>query len=154
MKNILVLNMGMKSIRSIVYSDNGEKLSFAARPIQTMLNAECVEQDTNEWWNCAAEVIKESLIDIGKDSVDYLTVTASSSCLVSINKNVKPLGNCIMVSDRRAVEEAKEIENTKSYKRIKDNTIIHLKVVCSIVFVLVNHVNLLQRYEEKMEYRV
>ena len=122
MKNILVLNMGMKSIRSIVYSDNGEKLSFAARPIQTMLNAECVEQDTNEWWNCAAEVIKESLIDIGKDSVDYLTVTASSSCLVSINKNVKPLGNCIMVSDRRAVEEAKEIENTKSYKRIKDNT--------------------------------
>ena len=38
MGNILVLNMGMKSIRSIIFNEQGEKLASAARPIETFLS--------------------------------------------------------------------------------------------------------------------
>lgn len=115
MKNALVLNMGMKSIRSIVFSETGEKLGTAACPVQTILNAECVEQDPNEWWAKAAQVIRASLVDVGKENIDYITVTASSSCLVCVDKNGDSLDKCIMVSDRRAVAETEKIKNAQSY---------------------------------------
>ena len=44
-KTILVLNMGMKSIRSIIFDEEGNKLASAAVPIATSLTGECVTQD-------------------------------------------------------------------------------------------------------------
>ncbi len=39
MKTILVLNMGMKSIRSIIFDSEGNKLASYAVPIETSLTA-------------------------------------------------------------------------------------------------------------------
>ena len=50
MGNVLVLNMGMKSIRSIVFAADGEKLASAARPLESFLNGDMVEQNPVEWW--------------------------------------------------------------------------------------------------------
>ena len=41
-KTILVLNMGMKSIRSILFDQNGNKLAQSALPIVTSLTGEYV----------------------------------------------------------------------------------------------------------------
>lgn len=105
MGNILVLNMGMKSIRSIVFSPSGEKLGSASRPLETLLNSNYVLQDPVEWWEKAKLVVRESLVDVGGETVDCLTVTASSACLVCVDAHGEALGKCIMVSDKRASEE-------------------------------------------------
>lgn len=115
-KYILVLNMGMKSIRSIIYSLDGEKVATSSRPIETYLDKERVTQDPNEWWEKTKTVIRESTNDINPRDVTYLTVTASSSCLTCVDKNVNALEKCIMVSDRRAVAEAEELEKIRGSK--------------------------------------
>ena len=48
--------------------------------------------------------------------VRYLTVTASSCCLVPVDERGLPLYNVIMVSDKRAQSETEAIANLPSYQ--------------------------------------
>ena len=121
-KTILVLNMGMKSIRSIIFDEAGNKLAGAARPIVTSLRGEMVTQTPAEWWSKACEVIRESVSEVGDTFIDYLTVTASSSCLICVDKNGEELLPCMMVSDKRAKAESDIIEAVSSFLRVKEKT--------------------------------
>jgi len=100
---ILVLNLGLKSIRSILFDLEGRKLAHASLPVQTALKEDRVEQDPCEWWEKGVTVMQETARyrNLGRE-VAYLTVTASSSCLVPVDGAGAVLGPAIMVSDRRA----------------------------------------------------
>lgn len=113
-KKILVLNMGMKSIRSIIFDQRGNKLASAACLLSTGLNESRVIQEPNEWWECAAKVVRKSVRDLGGAKVDYVTVTASASCLVYVDEDGDALDSCIMVSDKRAEKEAVEISELEA----------------------------------------
>lgn len=122
MGNVLVLNMGMKSIRSIVFAADGEKLASAARPLESFLNGDMVEQNPVEWWEKAREVIRESLRDIGKDNIEAITVTTSSACLVCVDSDGNPLGKCIMVSDKRARAESDALSKLPAFQAVSQQT--------------------------------
>ncbi|MDF2565865.1 MAG: Xylulokinase [Massilibacillus sp.] len=122
MSKILVLNMGMKSIRSIIFNSNGEKLASASKEIETFLSEEFVLQDPAEWWEKAGLVIRESLRDLKKEKIEYITVTTSSACLVYVDKNCRALDKCIMVSDKRAKAESEELKKAEQFSKVKENT--------------------------------
>lgn len=122
MKTILVLNMGMKSIRSIIFDEEGNKLASSAIPIETSLQGETVTQAPLEWWKKACAVVRESLMDAGNIVVDYLTVTSSSSCLVCVDQEGEALLPCMMVSDKRAREESSIIRNMDIFSDIETRT--------------------------------
>lgn len=113
-KKILILNMGMKSIRSIIFDQWGNKLASAACPLSTGLNESRVIQEPNEWWDCAVKVVQKSVKDLGGETVAYVTVTASASCLVYVDENGEALDSCIMVSDKRAEKECAELTALES----------------------------------------
>lgn len=121
-KKILVLNMGMKSIRSIIFDEEGNKLASAAVPIVTSLTGETVTQSPMEWWEKACEVIRETVADAGNVLIDYLTVTSSSSCLVCIDKNGDALLPCMMVSDKRARAESDSILEMPAFAEVKEKS--------------------------------
>ena len=75
MKNVMVINMGLKSIRSIIFAENGMKIGSASIAINTAINDKCVEQNPNEWWEKAAIVIHKSMKDAGTQNIDFITVT-------------------------------------------------------------------------------
>ncbi|MCM1230990.1 MAG: hypothetical protein NC489_12735 [Ruminococcus flavefaciens] len=64
MKTVLVLNMGMKSIRSIIFDSEGNKLASAALPIETFLSGECITQNPYEWWEKAKRVVKKTVEEV------------------------------------------------------------------------------------------
>lgn len=121
-KTILVLNMGMKSIRSIIFDEDGNKLASAAVPIVTSLTGECVTQVPAEWWEKACRVIRETMTDAGNIFVDYLTVTSSSSCLVCVDKSGEALLPCMMVSDKRAKAESDSILEMPIFDELKEKS--------------------------------
>ncbi len=122
MKTILVLNMGMKSIRSIIFDETGNKLASSSLPIVTLLTGETVTQNPTEWWHKACKVIEETVLDAGNISIDYLTVTSSSSCLVCVDKNGAELLPCMMVSDKRAKTESDSIAASSTFMQVKERT--------------------------------
>lgn len=122
MGKILVINLGMKSIRSIVFDFDGNKLGSSSRAIETYLNEEYVMQDPSEWWEKAAVVVRESMVDLDKEEVDYITVTASSSCLLCVDRYGNEFDKCIMVSDKRARGQAELLKDKAEFKKLRDRS--------------------------------
>ena len=116
----LVLNLGLKSIRAIVFGDKGRIIVNCSKPLSTVLNGDSVEQDGDEWWSKGVDVINEALEnDDIRNKLEYITVTASSCCVVPVNTCGHPLSNIIMVSDKRASQECIDISKLESYKDIR-----------------------------------
>ena len=116
---ILVLNLGLKSIRAIVFDASGRRISIAARKVNSRLVGDWVEQDATEWQRLMHEVVRE-VIDMPKlkGAIEYITVSCSASCLVSVDANMKPTYRVIMVSDRRAIAEGKRISEDAEFQKL------------------------------------
>ena len=114
---ILVLNLGLKSIRAIIFDTEGKKIKSSALPVNTFLKGNNVEQDPNEWLEKGLSVIHDVLFDSEiRKKVAYITITSSSSCLVPIDKEGNSSYNCLMVSDKRAKEESEEVIASSWFK--------------------------------------
>lgn len=101
----VVLNLGLKSIRAIVFNVGGAKLAAASRAIQTTIRDEWVEQDPDEWWRLGCDCLREVNDFVGRPA-PLLTVTASAACLVALDERGASVRRSIMVSDRRAVSQS------------------------------------------------
>ncbi len=121
--SILVINLGLKANRAIVFDLEGRKLASHHEPVKTIVRHEIVEQDPSEWWTKTKEVLDIALMEESiRSSIKYLTVTSSSSCLVCVDKKLKPLINTIMVPDKRAQEQSKFIDGLSEFDEVKTNT--------------------------------
>ena len=122
----MVLNLGLKSIRAIIFDSGFNIISSSAKPLTTFIDDTYVEQCPNEWWEKAIDVMRQSLAKINRSQkIMSFTVTASSCCVVPVDINGYPLSRVIMVSDRRAGKQNEYIlENEKYKKLVSDNRIL------------------------------
>lgn len=121
MSYVLVLNMGLKSVRSIIFDKKGNKLSSSSLPLETALSGVHVTQSPSEWWSKSQRVIIDSIHKAGVE-IDYITVTTSAACLVCVDEIGNELERAIMVSDKRAIAESKELEKTMTFENVETST--------------------------------
>lgn len=108
----LVINLGLKSIRGIVFNHDGKQIYTSSRSVYSKLIEGKVEQDVAEWKNKLESILQEiSSIDYLNNKIEYITSTTSSSCIYGADKEGKPLTKVMMVSDKRASKESDEITN-------------------------------------------
>lgn len=122
MANVMVINLGLKSIRCIIFNQNGLKLGGAALAVNTAINDKRVEQNPSEWWEKAQNVMLQAVSEACTGRIDYITVTASASCLVCMGSGGNVLGKAFMVSDKRAEKEAEFINGMREFSTVKENT--------------------------------
>lgn len=114
--------MGLKSIRIIVFDSDFDVLASCSKPITTALNGLKVTQEPNEWLSVANDLFSKTFVDIDPESIDCITVSASSSCLVCSDNSGNSLFEAIMVSDKRATQEAEDISCSHSFEDVKKKT--------------------------------
>lgn len=115
-----VVNLGLRSIRTVVFNEKGEIVSKSSLPVKTFILGSHVEQDPNEWWNGFIYTFREATKEINvRKKVKYISFTVSAACIVPVNKVGLPLYNAIMVSDKRAVKQSEKVKMTNSYKEIE-----------------------------------
>lgn len=105
-----VINLGLKSLRFMVFDKDGIRLAHAARPVHTVLGSQIVEQDAEEWIRVAREVIVECGRSVQLRDVRHVAVTASASCLVPVDSGGVPLSKVVMVSDSRSQHMISRVE--------------------------------------------
>ncbi|MBR1396791.1 MAG: hypothetical protein IJ563_04585 [Selenomonadaceae bacterium] len=127
-KNVMVINLGLKSIRCIIFDQNGMKLGSAAIAVHTAVNDTYVEQDVTQWTNNAIKVMQTALKESRVSRIDFITVTTSASCLVCIDENGNPLCRALMVSDKRAKREVNEINAMPEFQSVRDKTGLDMSV--------------------------
>ncbi|WP_179344636.1 xylulokinase [Winogradskyella ursingii] len=107
----LVINLGLKSIRGIVFNEDGKQVYSSSRAVYSKLIGDRVEQDAKEWKKKLEDILEEiASIDILNDKIEFITSTTSSSCIYGANEVGEPITKVMMVSDKRAASEAEEIE--------------------------------------------
>ena len=107
---ILVLNLGLKSMRAIVFDDRGRRLLTAARPVHTFLEGDRIEQDPAEWRRLTLEVLAEATATPAiRDALKAITITTSACNLVCTAPDGSALGRAMLVSDTRAATEATDL---------------------------------------------
>ena len=121
----LVINLGLKSIRIIVFDDEAKVIYSDSLPIQTFLKKNRVEQDVNEWKDLLFKLL--NVLNLKTDligKIKYITSTASSSCVFAYDRDMQPITNVLMVSDRRAFKEVSSIKSNSVFiERNKETTI-------------------------------
>ena len=119
----LIVNLGLKSIRIIVFNNSGNVLYSNSLPVHTSLKNDRVEQDAEEW-----KILLYNLLDELRDKtdlipkIDFITSTTSSSCVYGCDTQMKPITKVLMVSDKRASHEVASITAKSIYirKNIKE----------------------------------
>lgn len=115
----LVINLGLKSIRAIVFDESGRRILTSARRVNSRLVGEKVEQDALEWRDKLYDVVHEvSASSDHKSALRNVTVSCSASCLVGVDVDLNPVTKVIMVSDRRAQEQAKQLAELPEMQRL------------------------------------
>ncbi|MDR0745067.1 MAG: FGGY-family carbohydrate kinase [Mediterranea sp.] len=115
----LIINLGLKSIRAIVIDENANQIYSMSRPVRTYIYKDFVEQDANEWQELLYELLDELRLYTNVISkVQYVTVTTSSSCILGLGEQNKPLTKVMMVSDKRAIPQLTYIRDLVEYKEI------------------------------------
>jgi sugar (pentulose or hexulose) kinase len=116
MSKYLVINLGLKSIRIIVFNEKGDQIYVNSKPVHSNLVSNRVEQDTKQW----AKNLSDLLLDLKKTSlsreIEYITSTTSSSCIYGMNEYGQGTTAVMMVSDKRALHQVERIVDLKSYK--------------------------------------
>lgn len=118
----LVINLGLKSIRAIVFNELGNQIYVNSLKVITSLMGKNVEQDPNEWFKHLNELmqeIKEKTLLAKK--IKYITATASSSCIFGVNKGGRPTTKVMMVSDRRSEDQVKIINTNPIFIKNASN---------------------------------
>lgn len=108
----LIINLGLKSIRGIVFNEEGVQLYVCSKAVYSKLIDNKIEQDALEWKEKLEEILEEiGSVDSLSDKIEYITSTTSSSCIYGMNEKREPITKVMMVSDKRASREAEEIGN-------------------------------------------
>jgi sugar (pentulose or hexulose) kinase len=109
----LVVNLGLKSIRGIVFDDTGTQIYAKAFPVHTTIFGNNVEQDATEWLQLLERILSDlqSNTSVGSH-IERITVTTSSSCIVGLDSLKKPATKVLMVSDKRSKEICEELATT------------------------------------------
>jgi xylulokinase len=116
---VCVVNLGLKSMRAVVFDEDGRRLAISHHPIATEMGEGRVEQRPDDWWNAGLRAMDEVLADRQVAAgVSLLAVTASAGCLVPMTRDGTALGNAIMISDVRAAEQARRIEGTAEFAEL------------------------------------
>ena len=116
---ILVVNLGLKSIRAIIFDFDGRRIATAARRVNSRLSGDWVEQDAGEWTEKLYQVVREVADSTNvRSGIKYVTVSCSASCLVPVDGSMTPTSRVIMVSDRRAAEEGRRIADNTHFQEL------------------------------------
>ncbi len=110
MKNYLVVNLGLKSIRLIVFDEAGQQVFVRSKPVFSRLTVDNVEQNAEEWESHLNELLLELKDQTSLAStITHITSTTSSSCIFGVNEVGEPTTRVMMVSDKRSKVQVSEV---------------------------------------------
>lgn len=120
---VLIINLGLKSIRFIVFDSYGEVQYTDSELVNTRVFDGKVEQDAREWdkhFNSLLKRLQNHPSGITNE-IDKISSTTSSSCNFVIGKDGSIISKVLMVSDKRATKIAKDLNDSKFNVRVSSS---------------------------------
>ena len=114
MKNIIALDLGTSSMRSILYTDKGKALAaFGHEYHSEYPKPSWVEQDPDTWKKASADVLSQMAAFMKEHGhrAEGIAVTSQRSSLIPMDAEGKPLRHAIMWQDKRTIEQCEILKS-------------------------------------------
>lgn len=112
----LVINLGLKSIRGILFNGIGKKKFQVNYKIKTKIIGQFVEQNPIEYRFLFFKILKELNKKNLTKKINYISTTTSANCLMLIGKKGNLCSNVITVLDRRCERLSKDINKNSKFR--------------------------------------
>ena len=120
----LGIDAGTSGIKAIVLDDTGKIHGTGYRECSIITpRPNWVEQDPMDWWDACKTAILEAVSQSSKGKqINGIGFSGQMQGLTVMDKNLKPIENCIIWLDNRATAEVVDIENKIDTKNVLDIT--------------------------------
>ncbi len=108
----LGIDAGTSGVKAIVIDEAGKTLGLGYKEVNLITpRPGWVEQDPNEWWTACDYAICEAVAKSGRGAeVAAIGLTGQMLGNTMLDKDLEPIGNCMIWLDQRATEERDVIE--------------------------------------------
>jgi xylulokinase len=120
----LGIDAGTSGVKAIVIDAAGGTLGIGYKECNLITPRPLwVEQDPNDWWAACDYAIQEAVRKSGRGpEIAAMGLTGQMLGNTMLDKDLKPLGNCMIWLDQRATEERDEIEQKLGIDAMLDIT--------------------------------
>lgn len=123
MKYTVAFDIGTTAIKGVVVSDKKNVVFQYSLPLKTFYSGVYKEQNPDDWYKAfcdiSALIFRES---ISPDDIRGIIMSGQMQDLILVDKTHEPLGNAILYSDGRAIEEAAHINSLVGEDTIRQIT--------------------------------
>lgn len=110
---VLGADFGTQGVRTAVFEPDGNCLKMAFASYDTKYPGPgLAEQDAGDWWRALKSALAQSLVGINSSDIKGMSIGATSSTVLPIDREGKPLIPAILWMDTRATRQAEVINNT------------------------------------------
>lgn len=103
----LAIDIGTESARAAVFTDTGQRVGDGHAPYPTVYpRPGWAEQDPERWWRGAVDASREALAAANVSEIAAISVATTSSSVVVLDAEARPLRPAILWMDSRASAEA------------------------------------------------
>jgi len=148
---LIGVDLGTSACKTVVFTMEGRKVSEAQREYPVYhLKPRWAEQKPLDWWNAAAETLRESLkkAKVIEDEIAGLSVDSQREAVVPIGKKGEELYNSIIWLDNRTGPQVEEIKKLISEERVLSITGISIDPIFSASKILWLKENVPRVYED------
>jgi xylulokinase len=120
----LGIDAGTSGVKAIVIDEAGKTLGLGYKEVNLITPRPLwVEQDPNEWWSACDYAIREAVSKSGRgQEIAAIGLTGQMLGNTMLDKDLKPLGNCMIWLDQRATEERDIVEERLGIDAMLDIT--------------------------------
>jgi xylulokinase len=127
---LLGLDLGSSSIKGVVFGENGEVLTEASEPYETVWKESSAEADAEEIWQAVVKVIKT--VAAAAPDIEAVCAGSHGETYIPVGGDLKPVYPAVMNSDNRAVGESKSWEDSLGKRKLYEITGVPLHPMFSI----------------------
>jgi len=110
-KSILAVDLGTSGVKVALITVTGQVLGWESQPLRLILTSDGgTEQAPDEWWQAFMGAAKRLINEQKKNAGSILAVCCSTQGegTLPVDKNGKPLSNCILWMDMRGADNLKK----------------------------------------------
>lgn len=120
---IATFDVGTTALKGVLVSKEGKSLKEKSISIETVFNAEFIEQRPLDWYTAFCRIAKEFFEEgLRPHEVAGIAMSGQMQDLIPIAKDGQPVCNAVLYSDGRAGSQAKAIASAVGRKNIEEST--------------------------------
>lgn len=126
MRYTAVFDFGTTAVKGALVSEDGQMAAEQSVNLELLLRDRFIEQDPQSWIEAFVTISDEFLKQVPREAIASIIMSGQMQDVIPVDEKVRPLGNAILYSDARAVEEsgkARELLGEDYLNRILGNVL-------------------------------